>query len=73
MLIINYVGLADRTAKPMGNSKPKARSKTDWAWRPYRVEGSAHGRIRVYRPDAEGTLRRVRTMAPGRAKLEARG
>jgi hypothetical protein len=74
MMTMNYVGFADRTAKPV-HCKWKARSKPDWAWKPYYVgqPSSVHGRIKVYRPDEQGTLRRVRSLAPGRVKHEQRG
>ena len=72
MMVMNYVGFADRTAPPMPN-KPKARHKTDWAWKPYRAEGSVHGRIKVFRPDEVGTLRKIRSLSPGRPKREQRG
>lgn len=74
-MIMNYVGFADRTARPV-HSKAKARSKPDWAWHPYREYGSMNpmnGRIKVFRPDSAGVFRQIGSVAPGRAKREAKG
>ena len=74
MLTINYAALSDRTARPVG-SKPKARSKADWAWKPYRHSGSLNGRITLLKADRrfKTGLRAIGTMAAGRAKREPRG
>ena len=75
MLTINYVGLADRTAKPIA-AKPKTRRGSDWAWKPYRAAGQMNGRITVTRlmpGDETGMVLQRRSFQPKAAKREPRG
>lgn len=71
MMIMDYVGFADRTAVPV-KSKIKTRGKADWGWKPYRKGQLGHGPIKLFRPIA-GVLTKVRTIKAGRPKLEERG
>lgn len=74
MLTHNYVGLADRTVAPVG-SKPKARAKSDWSWKPYGFRGQMNGPITTFKADArfKTGMRKTGTIAPKRARMEARG
>ena len=74
MLTHNYVALADRTQPPVG-SKPKARRKADWSWKPYGFRGEMNSRNTMFKADGRFTtgLRKMGTVAPKRAKREARG
>jgi hypothetical protein len=64
MLTIGYEAIADGTAKPL-SGKPKARKGNDWGWKPYTTEKRSFraSPCKVFRPDAEGDLRLVKTIA----------
>lgn len=74
MLTHNYVGLADRTIRPVG-SKPKARAKADWSWKPYSRLGQMNSAITVYKVDRrfKSGLRVTGQVACGKPKREPRG